>query len=307
MKDIYLMAHRANRISDFDRAITDGFNAIEFDVTKARRGGYFTWHGEWTTGWTDLDEYLDHLTLTLLNDESRRVSLLIVDLKYDTRGKLSPDDILYVINRIRTRVLDPVNLAEGAGPQNGLFALYSTYFTNDKHTALLQALPENGLTDHEGVNLDADYYEMKRDTDPNAPTHFATKAIRWRNQNGINNFMLSAGIAVGGEIWSNGWRNILMAILAVRQTNVFGSYAWTFHNARGAVNTMNRFQLEGVLGNANNRFGSIPNDLNGAGLTDHRLVTRFDMPAFRRPLVIPAPAPDNGIDAPPPIKKAPPA
>lgn len=282
MEDIYIMAHRANSIAQFNDAMDNGFNAIEFDVTKGKDGRIYSWHGENGAGWALLSDYLDHAAQAILSDERRRVCLLIVDLKYHKKAGLSLDDIRDVIEDVRIRVLDPVNSAENASPQNGIFALYTTTFTGGDDQRFIEAILKKPLSPHEGVNLDADFWHRRSETDTAWIDGFVNDAIRWRNANVINNLMLSAGYAGGTPVYYNGWREVLRVANDQRRTNVFGTYAWTFQRARGGANTLAALELDGVMGNSNRRFGRLSNELGGFQLNDHQLVTRSTMPPFKR-------------------------
>ena len=286
MRNVYFIAHRANSIEFFDQAIEQQFNAIEFDVVKHRDGSIYVWHGDYIGASSVLlDDYLDHVGGVLLADPSRRVSLLIVDLKYDGRIglslSLSLDDIRDIIQEVRTKVIDRVNDAEGASPQHGIFALYTTTFTNGYDKRLLDAVAKFPFSAHEGVNLDADFWSIRNNFSKAWSERFVRDALIWRNRNTINNLMLSAGYAGGIPFVSHGWKEILRDANAQRATHVFGTYAWTFQRARGGVNNMNDLDLDGIMGNANERFGRLPTQYQSLGLSGYEVVTRFDRPPFK--------------------------
>ena len=230
-----------------------------------------------------MSDHLDHAQDRLLNDPNgKKVSLLIFDLKYDENDGIKAADITAIRKLVRTKVLTPVNRGVESG--RGLFAFYGTY-AGSYATEMKTSMNELSMTDWEGIN-----YDSNRETSPNI-------ALNWQKENGVTNFLYSAGIFIGGSSPAM-WQQLkLAAALKVtmkvkasvellsapgQKTFPFATYGWTFGDASSAADSLKEYGMDAVMGNMDQNFGHLPGNLDYYGLKNHKLITRNDKPPFRK-------------------------
>lgn len=263
-KEIYVMAHRCNTKGWLDHAIKWEANGIECDITKDN-GKYYTWHGD-TGGWEHLNVYLDHARQELQTTKGKKVSLFIFDLKYDENDGIKASDINYIRQKVQEKLLTPINSGLNRNETKGLYAFYGTYEGAAYAGEFEQAMNTRPLQSREGINFDAN-----REISPE-------RALMWKEKNNISNFFYSSGIFVGGSS-STMWSQLKRAG-ELRSDHAFGVYGWTFGKAQSAADSIENYNLDGVLGNMDQKYGWLPTYLDYYGLKSYSLVSRQDVPPF---------------------------
>lgn len=257
------MAHRCNTKYWFNHAIQHGANGIEADITKGYNGKIYTWHGELISGYEDLNIYLDHACSELQSGNGTKVSMMIFDLKYNKRGNLKASDVTNIRRMVNDKLLKPLNLGRSDSDGGGFYVFYGVYEGDKYASEFEKSMANMPLKPWEGVNYDAD---LK--TNPDV-------ALKWKEKFNVKIFLYSSGIIAGMD-WPTMWTQ-LKAAIKLRKSHAFGVYAWTFNRNNTAAQTISNIECDGVLGNMNNGFGKLPNELAGNG---YHLVDRNTIPPF---------------------------
>ena len=269
---IYVIAHRVNDATKLRRALKWGANAYEIDVTR-KSSGYKAWHGSEAIDWNsaNLEPHLDMITTALRTVAGRRVSLLIVDLKYNQNQKIREEHINEVRNLVQTRVLDVIN-GPNPNPRRGLFALYCVTKLTERR--MCRAIATQGLGSHEGINFDAWANSNANRTNPRT-------ARDWRDDNEITNFMYSTGItSTYHSKRAKRYAREAHALSLADPSRRLSTYAWTFNRANNASIWMRDHGHDGLMGNMARNFGHIPGHMSFYGLGDESLTTRTMRPPF---------------------------
>ncbi|SLN21043.1 PI-PLC domain-containing protein [Pseudooctadecabacter jejudonensis] len=273
----YVIAHRVNDATKLRRALQAGANALEIDITR-KADRYKAWHGSEIIDWNsaNLEPHLDAVARAISRPANSNVSLLILDLKYNQNAKIEARHINEIRQIVTDHVLTPIN-GPNPRPDRGLFALYTV--SRPYRRIFDDAMAIEGLSDHEGVNLDAVSYSR---TDRMSPR----SALRWRDRSRavpLRNFMYSAGISATSHS-RQAKRDLQEAqrIGAAGGDDQMSTYAWTFNRANNASHWVRDYALDGIMGNMARNFRHLAGDPGYYGL-ETRLHTREMTPPFQRP------------------------
>lgn len=245
-RPVLIFAHRTNTPEWLDHAFTHKANALESDIYKGMDGQLWAAHDSISPG-TKIEALIAALQRHLDADAEGRFVMWMLDLK-----NLNRDDVQTVRELCAGLPLDVLRFYS---------VTMATIAALEPHVA--------DFSPSEGVNYDANWFSSNESPE---------NAVAWKDRNHVQNFMYSAGVA---EVHPGGpslWARLEQAAALRHQRRDFGVYSWTWNDGSNAKAALQKYELNGVMGNMNHAFGDLPREIMSGGVPGVRMAVRADGP-----------------------------